>query len=121
MTDTTAPGTTAEATASTPASARRGGVGDSPVRPDGAPKVQGRFAFASDLHAAGMLWGTTLRSPHPHARIRSVDVRPALAVPGVACALTAADVPGSPAYGLIAHDQPVLAEGTVRYVGEPVA
>ena len=60
-----------------------GHVGDSPVRPDGTPKVQGRFAFSSDLHADGMLWGRTLRSPHPHARIVALDVGPALAIPGV--------------------------------------
>ncbi|MGH9213999.1 MAG: xanthine dehydrogenase subunit D [Acidimicrobiales bacterium] len=98
-----------------------GGVGQSPVRPDGPPKVQGRFAFASDLHLEGMLWGTTLRSPHPHARIRSLDVAPALTMPGVVCVLTAEDVPGSPTYGLISADQPVLASGVVRYVGEAVA
>ena len=41
----------------------RGGVGESPLRPDGIPKVTGNFAYASDLHAEGMLWGATLRSP----------------------------------------------------------
>ena len=73
---------------------RGGRIGDSPVRPDGTPKVQGRFAFSSDLHADGMLWGRTLRSPHPHARIISIDVGPALAIPGVSCVVTADDVPG---------------------------
>jgi xanthine dehydrogenase D subunit len=105
---------------------RRGGsaggrVGDSPIRPDGTPKVQGRFAFASDLHAEGMLWGRTLRSPHPHARIARLDVGPALALPGVACAVTAADVAGAATYGLIAADQPVFASDVVRYEGEAVA
>ena len=105
---------------------RRGGsaggrVGDSPIRPDGTPKVQGRFAFASDLHAEGMLWGRTLRSPHPHARIARLDVAPALALPGVACAVTAADVTGAATYGLIAADQPVFAADVVRYEGEAVA
>ncbi|HEY2997706.1 MAG TPA: xanthine dehydrogenase subunit D [Acidimicrobiales bacterium] len=98
-----------------------GRVGDSPVRPDGTPKVQGRFAFASDLHAEGMLWGRTLRSPHPHARIAGLDAGPALALPGVSCVVTAADVPGSATYGLISTDQPVFAGDVVRYVGEPVA
>jgi xanthine dehydrogenase D subunit len=96
-------------------------VGDSPIRPDGTPKVQGRFAFASDLQAEGMRWGRTLRSPHPHARIRSIDIGPALAIAGVSCVLTADDVPGASTYGLIAPDQPVLARDVVRYVGEPVA
>ena len=98
-----------------------GGIGDSPPRPDGPPKVQGRFAFSSDLHAAGMLWGRTLRSPHPHARIRSIDVGPALALAGVACVVTADDVAGAATYGLISADQPVFASDVVRFVGEPVA
>jgi xanthine dehydrogenase D subunit len=96
-------------------------VGDSPIRPDGTPKVQGRFAFASDLEADAMHWGRTLRSPHPHARIRSVDVGPALAIAGVSCVLTADDVPGAATYGLMSPDQPVFARDVVRYTGEPVA
>ena len=96
-------------------------VGDSPIRPDGTPKVQGRFAFASDLEADGMLWGRTLRSPHPYARVRSVDVGPALAIAGVSCVLTADDVPGASTYGLMSPDQPVFARGVVRYTGEPIA
>jgi xanthine dehydrogenase D subunit len=100
---------------------RAGGVGDSPIRPDGTPKVQGRFAFASDLEADSMLWGRTLRSPHPYARVRSVDIGPALAIAGVSCVLTADDVPGASTYGLMSPDQPVFARDVVRYVGEPVA
>jgi xanthine dehydrogenase D subunit len=98
-----------------------GRVGDSPVRPDGVPKVQGSFAFSSDLYADGMLWGRTLRSPHPHARIASIDVGPALAIAGVACVVTADDVPGAATYGLISADQPVFGRDVVRFVGEPVA
>ena len=98
-----------------------GRVGDSPIRPDGRPKVQGRFAFSSDLYAEGMLWGRTLRSPHPHARIVALDVGPALAIAGVSCVVTAHDVPGAATYGLISADQPVFARDVVRYVGEPVA
>ena len=96
-------------------------MGTTPIRPDGPPKVQGRFAFSSDLHLSGMLWGTTLRSPYPHARIRTLDVTPALALPGVVCVLTAEDLPGTPTYGLISADQPVLASDVVRYVGEAIA
>ncbi len=97
------------------------GLGTSPQRPDGTLKVTGDFAFSSDLWAADMLWGTTLRSPHPHARVRGVETAAALAVPGVAAVLTAADVPGRNAAGLEHVDQPVLAAGRVRYAGEPVA
>src|ERR687898_401584 len=96
-------------------------VGDSPIRPDGTPKVQGRFPFASDLQAEGMLWGRTLRSPHPYARVRSIDVGPALAIPGVSCVLTADDLPGAATYGLMTPDQPVFARDVVRFVGEAVA
>jgi CO/xanthine dehydrogenase Mo-binding subunit len=62
----------------------RGAVGDGVVRIDGVPKVTGSFTFASDLHRDGMLWGATVRSPLPHARVRSVDVSRAVATPGVA-------------------------------------
>jgi xanthine dehydrogenase D subunit len=97
------------------------GVGDSPVRPDGALKVRGEFAYSSDLWADEMLWGATLRSPHPYARIRSIDISAALATPGVYAVLTRQDVPGENIYGLEQADQPVLAVDVVRYQGEPVA
>ncbi|TDO35219.1 xanthine dehydrogenase molybdenum binding subunit apoprotein [Kribbella sp. VKM Ac-2527] len=98
-----------------------GRIGDSAQRPDGTLKVTGQFAYSSDLWMDGMLWGATLRSPHPSARIRSVDIGPALAVPGVHAVLTKDDVPGLNAYGLDHADQPVLAADVVRYQGEPVA
>jgi xanthine dehydrogenase D subunit len=98
-----------------------GGVGDSPQRPDGNLKVLGEFAFSSDLWMDDMLWGVTLRSPHPYARIRSIDIGPALATPGVYAVLTHEDVPGEKLYGLEISDQPVLAIDVVRYQGEPVA
>lgn len=99
----------------------RGGVGDSPLRPDGIPKLRGEFDYASDLSAEGMLWGATTRSPHPHARIVDIDVAPALAIGGVHAVLTADDVPGRPVFGLEHPDQPVLADELVGYWGEPVA
>jgi CO/xanthine dehydrogenase Mo-binding subunit len=100
---------------------RVGKVGDRLLRDDAVPKVRGAFDYSSDLSAPGMLWGDTLRSPHPHARIVSVDLSRALAVPGVHAILTHADVPGRKTYGLEFPDQPVLAIDRVRYVGEPVA
>lgn len=99
----------------------RGGVGESVRRIDGIPKVKGKFAFGSDLWADEMLWGHTLRSPHPHAHIRSIDISKALATPGVHAVLLAGDVPGRKTYGLEFADQPVLARDRVRYAGEPVA
>jgi xanthine dehydrogenase D subunit len=98
-----------------------GGVGGSPQRPDGTIKVRGEFAYSSDLWHEDMLWGATLRSPHPYARISGVDVSAALAVPGVYAVLTHEDVPGVNRYGLEHPDQPVLAVDVVRYQGEPVA
>ncbi|MGH8823585.1 MAG: xanthine dehydrogenase subunit D, partial [Jiangellaceae bacterium] len=98
-----------------------GGIGQRASRPDGTLKVKGEFAFSSDLWAADMLWGTTLRSPHPHARIASIDLGPALATTGVHAVLTYDDVPGRKVYGLEHADQPVLCDGTARFHGEPVA
>ncbi|WP_424534848.1 molybdopterin cofactor-binding domain-containing protein [Sphaerisporangium viridialbum] len=97
------------------------GVGASVTRPDGNLKVTGEFAYSSDLYLADMLWGATLRSPHPSAWIRSVDVGAALAMPGVYAVLTHEDVPGERFYGLEHKDQPVLAIDQVRYQGEAVA
>jgi len=97
------------------------GVGASAERPDGRLKVKGEFAFSSDLWAEGMLWGVTLRSPHPFARIRGIDLSGAVATPGVSAVLTHEDVPGENSYGLERPDQPVLAGDVVRYQGEPVA
>ena len=99
----------------------RGGLGESVLRPDGIAKVQGQFEFSGDLSADGFLWGATLRSPHPHARIVSIDVAGAWAIAGVSAVITADDVPGSLTYGLIASDQPVFARDVVRFVGEPIA
>jgi xanthine dehydrogenase D subunit len=98
-----------------------GGVGESPRRPDGTLKVKGEFAYSSDLWSEGMLWGATVRSPHPRARIRAVETAEAIAMPGVLAVLTSDDVPGRKTYGLEIPDQPVLAWEDVRYQGEPVA
>src|SRR5439155_12725878 len=71
--------------------------------------------------AEGMLWGHTLRSPHPHARIRSIDITRAVASPGIHAVLLADDVPGTKTFGIEFADQPVLAAEEVRFVGEPIA
>ncbi|MBM7171847.1 hypothetical protein JQK87_26290 [Streptomyces sp. G44] len=99
----------------------RGGVGESVRRPDGRPKVRGDFAYASDLRWYGMVWGATLRSPHPSARILRPDTRRARRLPGVVAVLTHEDVPGRRLYGMKVADQPVLAADRVRHQGEPVA
>jgi CO/xanthine dehydrogenase Mo-binding subunit len=111
-------------TTSTPTTTRKlelGRVGESVKRADGIPKVTGEFAYSSDLFAAGMLWGHTLRSPHAHALIKEIDISEAVAMPGVHAVLTHDDVPGEKRYGLEFADQPVLAFERVRYYGEPIA
>src|SRR5437879_12107589 len=68
-------------------------VGTRPVRPDGVPKVTGRALYGADFVMPGMLTGRILRSPHAHARIRSIDVSKAAALPGVKAIVTSADLP----------------------------
>jgi CO/xanthine dehydrogenase Mo-binding subunit len=99
----------------------RGHAATSMRRADAVPKVTGEFAYSSDLHAAGMLWGHTVRSPHAHARVVEIDVSDARAMPGAHAVLTHEDVPGQKTYGLEFADQPVLAIDRVRYFGEAVA
>jgi CO/xanthine dehydrogenase Mo-binding subunit len=96
------------------------GVGAPRRRQDAYAKVRGEFEYAPDLTDPDMLWGATLRSPHPHARIRRVNLEPAKHMPGVKAVLGAWDVPKN-SFGMIVADTPVLADGRVRYVGEPVA
>jgi len=68
-------------------------VGGQPVRPDGVPKVTGTAKFGADYSLPGALHGRILRSPHAHARIRSIDTSAAEALPGVKAVATAADFP----------------------------
>ena len=70
-------------------------VGTRPIRPDGVPKVTGRAMYGADFATAGTLYGKVLRSPHAHARIRSIDVSAARRAPGVVGVFTAADLGGA--------------------------
>src|SRR4029450_11493700 len=89
---------------------RLGGAVGARVRGvDGIPKVKGEFAYGGDLWHNEMLFGHTLRSPHPRARIRSIDGSRARGGPGVHALLLAEDVPGRRTYGLEFADQPGLA------------
>jgi CO/xanthine dehydrogenase Mo-binding subunit len=99
----------------------KGAIGESARRPDGIPKVKGDFAYSSDLWAEDMLWGATVRSPHPRAKIRSIDPSDALKMLGVHAILTHEDIPGRKTFGLEIPDQPVLAWDEIRYQGEAVA
>ncbi len=71
-------------------------VGTNPVRPDGVPKVTGIAKFGNDFSLPGTLCGKILRSPHAHARIRSIDTAQAAALPGVKAVMTSADLPEQP-------------------------
>mgnify|MGYP005839817541 CR=1 FL=1 len=96
-------------------------VGARVPRIDGLAKATGELRFADDLSVEGMLVARVLRSEWPHARILGIDVSEARSLPGVVAVLTADDVPGEKAVGLIQRDWPVLAVDRVRYIGEAVA
>ncbi|MFH8370330.1 xanthine dehydrogenase family protein molybdopterin-binding subunit [Streptomyces sp. NPDC018031] len=116
--------TATTATPSTPpaaASSGPRGLGTSLPCPNAAAKASGTFPYAADLWAEGLLWAAVLRSPHPHARILSVDTAQAAAMPGVRAVVTHADVPGDPAHGRRVADRPVFASEVVRHHGEPIA
>ncbi len=95
-------------------------IGQSPARPDGVPKASGGARYADDFTLPGMLWGATVRSPHPRARIARIRWRPERAPTGAVC-VRAADLPGPNGVMLIDDSWPILADGEVRHVGEPVA
>ncbi|MCA0200575.1 MAG: xanthine dehydrogenase family protein molybdopterin-binding subunit [Proteobacteria bacterium] len=67
-------------------------IGKRTPRPDGADKVTGRAAYAADATMPGMIWGKVLRSPHPHARIKSIDTSKAEKLPGVMAVMTSKDI-----------------------------
>ena len=96
-------------------------IGASVRRMDAPSKVAGRLQYAADMVLPRMLHMQVLRSPHPHAEIVGIDTREAERLPGVECVVTSADVPGKDGFGVFVHDQPVMARGKVRYVGEAVA
>ncbi|WP_213956759.1 MULTISPECIES: xanthine dehydrogenase family protein molybdopterin-binding subunit [unclassified Variovorax] len=83
-------------------------------------KVLGRALYAGDIKVAGMLHGKVLRSPHPHARILSIDTSQASALPGVKAVVTGADGPRV-CWGVHHKERRILAEGVARFAGEEVA
>ena len=96
-------------------------IGANVRRLDAPSKVSGKLKYAGDMLMADMLHVAVLRSPHAHARIVSLDTSEAEAMEGVEAVVTASDVPGVDGFGVFVHDQPVMARGKVRYVGEAVA
>ncbi|MCI0386564.1 xanthine dehydrogenase family protein molybdopterin-binding subunit [Streptomyces sp. CNQ085] len=99
----------------------RHGLGASLQPADALAKVQGTFPYAADLWAEGLLWAAVLRSPHPRARILSIDTAPAAEMPGVRSVITHEDVPGDATHGRRVADRPAFARDTVRHHGEPIA
>ena len=96
------------------------GIGESPPRPDGFAKVSGAARYVDDVSLPGMWHGATVRSPHPHARIRSVRFDPSRAPEGAVC-VTAADLPGPNGVQILDDGWPILADGFTLHVAEPVA
>ncbi len=97
------------------------GLGASLPAADARAKTEGTFPYAADLWAEGLLWAAVLRSPHPHARIKSIDTTHAREMPGVRAVVTHEDVPGTPVLGRGTADRPVFASEVVRHHGEPLA
>ncbi|MCP9210966.1 xanthine dehydrogenase family protein molybdopterin-binding subunit [Streptomyces sp. NEAU-Y11] len=97
------------------------GLGISLPAHDAVAKTSGTFPYAADLWAEGLLWAAVLRSPHPHARIVSIDTAQAARMPGVHAVVTHTDVPGDAAHGRRVADRPVFAKDVVRHHGEPIA
>jgi carbon-monoxide dehydrogenase large subunit len=95
-------------------------AGPSDIRVDGIAKVTGRARYAADIERPGLLWGKTLRSSVPHARIVRIDTSRVSTLPGVHAVLTGADLPDV-RVGRQMRDLPVLARERVRFVGEKVA
>ena len=105
-------------------------IGTRPIRHDGVDKVTGRAQYGADIDLPGLLHGKVLRSPHAHARIKSIDASAALAVPGVKAVITSADLPELPSGVVPMGELPmnprylsmnVLARGKVLYDGHAVA
>ncbi|MFZ5915301.1 MAG: xanthine dehydrogenase family protein molybdopterin-binding subunit [Chloroflexota bacterium] len=95
-------------------------IGQPIRRPDAPPKVTGQTLYPADLNIDGQLYTRVLWSDRPHARLSGVQTGEALALPGVVAVFTAADVPVNE-FGIEEMDEHVLAEGKVRFVGQPVA
>ena len=96
-------------------------IGKPLVKVDAAAKVAGTTVFADDVVLPRMVFARMLRSPHPHARIRSVDVSRAAALPGVVATLVGSELPIPFGILPVSQDEHALALDKVRFVGDPVA
>ena len=105
-------------------------IGTTPIRHDGTDKVTGRALYGADIRLSGMLYGAVMRSPHAHARIKSIDTSQAEALPGVRAVVTSADLPdleskiaelGEGSINQRYQSCNILARDKVLYFGHPVA
>ena len=105
-------------------------VGKSPIRHDGLDKVTGRAVYGGDVKVPGLIWGDVIRSPHAHARIKSIDTSAAESMDGVFAVLTHADFPvadereisaGEDVVNLKRDQANVMADDKVHYTGHVVA
>jgi CO/xanthine dehydrogenase Mo-binding subunit len=96
-------------------------VGKSVKRSDARKKVTGTAKYIADYKLDGMLYGSTLRSPYPHIRIKRLDTKRAESLAGVVAIVTAKDVPGENIVPLVLKDLPLLAEKEALFRGQPIA
>jgi len=104
-------------------------IGKRTIRPDGVDKVTGRAAYAADGAMPGMIWGKILRSPHPHARIKSINTAKAEALPGVKAVMTGKDLVEFPVETPVPlgiqdmrwMSRNIMARDKVLFPGHPVA
>lgn len=95
-------------------------IGAAVPRAEGSAKVSGQTLYAADVSLPELLWAKILRSPHPHAQIRRIDITGAQRVPGVKAVITGADTIGC-LIGKQIRDMPALCWDTVRFIGDRVA
>ena len=95
-------------------------VGKNVLRVDALEKATGQAVYCADIKLPHMLYAKVLRSPHPHAKIVSVDTSKVEKLPGVVCVITGKDAPKR-RFGQVVYDETVLAQDIVRAVGSPVA
>jgi CO/xanthine dehydrogenase Mo-binding subunit len=95
-------------------------IGNEINRIDALEKVLGKPVYAEDISTKGALFGCVFRSTRPHALIRKIDTRAAMALPGIEKILSCKDIPGENLFGAIKKDQFYLAQDRVRYIGEPI-
>ena len=107
-------------------------IGTRLAKVDAPERVTGKATFGADLNLPGMLWAKIVRSPYPHARIKKIDTRKALALPGVKAVISAQNLPplekgataplvGEMSINLTSIREITMASEKVRYHGQAVA